>query len=160
MSITIYTDGSAKGNPGKGGFGVVLLSGDHRKELSGGFRLTTNNRMELLAVIVALESVKKQDVKITVFSDSKYVVDAVEKKWVFSWQKRNFKKKKNVDLWIRFLKVFKKNQVSFVWVKGHADIKENERCDFLAVQAAENENLATDRWYEENVAGGSPTLFD
>tara|TARA_Y100000766_G_C18703936_1_gene505603 strand:- start:51 stop:533 length:483 start_codon:yes stop_codon:yes gene_type:complete len=160
MSITIYTDGSAKGNPGKGGFGVVLLSGDHRKELSGGFRLTTNNRMELLAVIVALESVKKQDVKITVFSDSKYVVDAVEKKWVFSWQKRNFKKKKNVDLWIRFLKVFKKNQVSFVWVKGHADIKENERCDFLAVQASENENLATDQWYEENVAGGSPTLFD
>ena len=160
MSIIIYTDGSAKGNPGKGGFGVVLLSGDHRKELSGGFRLTTNNRMELLAVIVALESIKKQDVKVTVYSDSKYVVDAVEKKWVFSWEKNSFKKKKNIDLWIRFLKVFKKNQVSFVWVKGHADIKENERCDFLAVQAAEKENLATDRWYEENVAGGSPTLFD
>ena len=160
MSIIIYTDGSAKGNPGRGGFGVVLLSGPHRKELSAGFRLTTNNRMELLAVIVALESVKKQGVKITVYSDSKYVVDSVEKKWVFSWEKKNFNKKKNADLWIRFLKVFKKNQVSFIWVKGHANVKENERCDALAVQAAENENLPADQWYEENVTNDSPTLFD
>ena len=108
MSILIYTDGSAKGNPGRGGYGVVLLSGVHRKELSAGFKLTTNNRMELLAVIIALESVKKQDAEITVYSDSKYVVDAVEKKWVFSWEKKNFNKKKNPDLWVRFLKVFRK----------------------------------------------------
>ena len=160
MSIVIYTDGAAKGNPGKGGYGVVLLSGVHRKELSGGFRLTTNNRMELLAVIIALESVKKQNTEITVYSDSKYVVDAVEKKWVFSWEKKNFNNKKNPDLWIRFLKIFKKNQVSFIWVKGHADVKENERCDFLAVQASENENLLVDWWYENNVANSGSTLFD
>jgi len=160
MSIVIYTDGAAKGNPGKGGYGVVLLSGVHRKELSGGFRLTTNNRMELLAVIIALESVKKQNTEITVYSDSKYVVDAVEKKWVFSWEKKNFNSKKNPDLWIRFLKIFKKNRVSFIWVKGHADVKENERCDFLAVQASENENLLVDWWYENNVANRGSTLFD
>jgi len=160
MSIVIYTDGAAKGNPGKGGYGVVLLSGVHRKELSGGFRLTTNNRMELLAVIIALESVKKQNTEITVYSDSKYVVDAVEKKWVFSWEKKNFNSKKNPDLWIRFLKIFKKNRVSFIWVKGHADVKENERCDFLAVQASENESLLVDWWYENNVANSGSTLFD
>lgn len=160
MNIVIYTDGSAKGNPGRGGYGVVLLSGSHRKELSAGFRLTTNNRMELLAVIVALESIKKQDVEITVYSDSKYVVDAIEKKWLFSWEKNNFNKKKNPDLWIRFLKVFKKNQVSFIWVKGHADVEENERCDFLAVQAAESQGLSVDKWYEKNVANDDPTLFD
>ena len=160
MSILIYTDGAAKGNPGRGGYGVVLLSGIHRKELFGGFKLTTNNRMELLAVIVALESVKKQNTKITVYSDSKYVVDAVEKKWVFSWEKNNFKKKKNPDLWIRFLKIFRKTQTSFVWVKGHNDIKENERCDFLAVQAAESDVLLIDLWYENNVANSGSTLFD
>ena len=160
MSIVIYTDGAAKGNPGRGGYGVVLLSGVHRKELSGGFRLTTNNRMELLAVIIALESVKKQNTEITVYSDSKYVVDAVEKKWVFSWEKRNFLKKKNADLWIRFLTIFKKHHVSFIWVKGHANIKENERCDVLAVQAAESKNLLIDRWYENNVSNSGPTLFD
>ena len=159
MSIVVYTDGAAKGNPGKGGYGVVLLSGAHRKELSGGFRLTTNNRMELLAVIIALEAVKKQNTEITVYSDSKYVVDAIEKKWVFSWEKKNFNKKKNPDLWIRFLKVFKKSQVSFVWVKGHANIKENERCDFLAVQAADGDGLLVDQWYENNAANSGPTLF-
>ena len=151
MKITIYTDGAAKGNPGKGGYGIVLLSGKHRKELSEGFRLTTNNRMELLAVIVALESIKKAGEEVVVYSDSKYVVDAVEKKWLFSWEKTNFKKKKNPDLWIRFLKVFRVHKVSFIWVKGHANNKENERCDTLAVEAAEKTSVQTDSWYEENI---------
>ena len=148
MSIIIYTDGAAKGNPGKGGYGVVLLSGKHRKELSEGFVLTTNNRMELLAVIVGLEAVKKTNSEIRVYSDSKYVVDSVEKKWVFSWEKNNFKKKKNPDLWLRFLSVYRKHSVSFIWIKGHANNKENERCDYLAVKAAEKNNLKKDVWYE------------
>tara|TARA_B100001121_G_scaffold225875_1_gene199112 strand:- start:338 stop:811 length:474 start_codon:yes stop_codon:yes gene_type:complete len=148
MSIIIYTDGAAKGNPGKGGYGVVLLSGKHRKELSEGFVLTTNNRMELLAVIIGLEAVKKTSSEIRVYSDSKYVVDSVEKKWVFSWEKNNFKKKKNPDLWLRFLNVYRKHSISFVWIKGHANNKENERCDYLAVKAAEKNNLKKDVWYE------------
>ena len=106
MSIEIYTDGAAKGNPGKGGYGVVLLSGKHRKEISQGFKLTTNNRMELLAVVIGLESLKKDGETVIIYSDSKYVVDAVEKKWVFGWEKKNFNKKKNPDLWIRFLKIY------------------------------------------------------
>lgn len=152
MSVIIYTDGSAKGNPGNGGYGVVMISGDHRKELSAGFSLTTNNRMELLSVIVGLEHLKKEKTFVTIYSDSKYVVDAVEKKWLFSWEKKNFGKKKNPDLWIRFLKIFRKHQVSFVWVKGHSNIKENERCDQLAVEAADSEKLKKDVWYENNVA--------
>ena len=159
MKITIYTDGAAKGNPGKGGYGIVLLSGKHRKELSEGFRLTTNNRMELLAVIVALESIKKAGEEVVVYSDSKYVVDAVEKKWLFSWERINFKKKKNPDLWVRFLKIFRVHKVSFIWVKGHANNKENERCDTLAVEAAEKTNLQTDFWYEENIKKPPPSLF-
>ena len=159
MSVTVYTDGAAKGNPGNGGYGIVLLSGSHRKEIKGGFRLTTNNRMELLAVIVALESVKKLKSEITVYSDSKYVVDAIEKNWLFSWEKTNFKKKKNPDLWIRFLHVFRKHKVSFVWVRGHSNNKENDRCDVLAVQAAESNNLLVDKWYENNVANTGPSLF-
>ena len=159
MKITIYTDGAAKGNPGKGGYGVVLLSGKHRKELSEGFRLTTNNRMELLAVIIALESIKKVGEEVVVYSDSKYVVDAVEKKWLFSWEKMNFKKKKNPDLWVRFLKIFRVHKVSFIWVKGHANNKENERCDTLAVEAAEKTSLQTDFWYEENIKNPPPSLF-
>jgi len=151
MSIVIYTDGSAKGNPGNGGYGIVMKSGAYRKELRQGFRLTTNNRMELLAVIVALESVKKEGVDILVYSDSKYVVDSVEKKWVFGWEKKGFKGKKNSDLWVRFLDVYKKHKVSFFWVKGHANNKENERCDVLAVEAAENTPLKVDKWYEHNV---------
>ena len=151
MSIIIYTDGSAKGNPGNGGYGIVMKSGDYRKELRRGFRLTTNNRMELLAVIVALESVKKKGGDILVYSDSKYVVDSVEKKWVFGWEKKGFRGKKNSDLWVRFLDVYKKHKVSFFWVKGHANNKENERCDVLAVEAAENTPLNVDRWYEHNV---------
>ena len=159
MSIIVYTDGAAKGNPGNGGYGVVLISGKHRKELSLGFKKTTNNRMELLAVIVALETIKQASSKVVVYSDSKYVVDAVEKKWVFNWEKINFKKKKNPDLWIRFLKIFRQHNVSFVWVKGHANNKENERCDFLAVQAAEGQNLNTDVWYEKSVDKKNSTLF-
>lgn len=152
MSVIIYTDGAAKGNPGRGGYGVVMLSGKHRKEVSEGFELTTNNRMELLSVIVGLESLKKQKEFVTVYSDSKYVVDAVEKKWLFSWEKKNFNKKKNPDLWIRFLKVYRKHSVAFVWVKGHSEIVENERCDSLAVQAAESSSLKKDVWYENNVS--------
>ena len=150
MSIIIYTDGSAKGNPGNGGYGIVMMSAGYRKELKQGFKLTTNNRMELLAVIIALESVKKENSEITIYSDSKYVIDSVEKKWVFGWEKKNFKKKKNPDLWIRFLKIYRKHQIKFIWIKGHADNKENECCDNLAVRAAESKNLIVDKWYENN----------
>ena len=150
MGVTIYTDGAAKGNPGKGGYGVVLLSGKHRKEISQGFKLTTNNRMELLAVIIGLESLKKNNETVVVYSDSKYVVDAVEKKWVFSWEKTNFNKKKNPDLWIRFLKIYRQHNIAFKWVKGHSNNVENNRCDFLAVEASEGKNLETDDWYEKS----------
>lgn len=159
MKITIYTDGAAKGNPGRGGYGVVLICGKHRKELSQGYTLTTNNRMELLAVIVALESIKKTKAEVVVYSDSKYVVDSINNKWVFSWEKKNFLKKKNPDLWIRFLKVFRIHSVSFVWVKGHSNNKENERCDFLAVSAAENNSLISDEWYEKSVENNNSSLF-
>ena len=133
--IRIYTDGSSQGNPGPGGFGTILKYGRHVKEISSGFRLTTNNRMELLAVIVGLEVIKKSNQDVLVVSDSKYVVDAVEKKWVFGWEKSNFKKKKNPDLWKRFLKAYRKHNVSFEWVRGHNGHPENERCDELAVNA-------------------------
>ena len=145
--IIIYTDGAARGNPGPGGFGVVLISGSHRKEISGGYALTTNNRMELLAVIVGLEALKKDNCAVTIYSDSKYVVDAVEKKWVFGWVKKGFAGKKNEDLWRRFLKIYPKHQVKFVWVRGHANIKENERCDSLAVSASLKNNLPEDKGY-------------
>ena len=134
--IIIYTDGAASGNPGPGGFGVVLKAGVYRKELMAGFRRTTNNRMELLAVIVGLEALKQPGWQVVVYSDSRYVVDAVEKGWVFGWEKKGFKDKKNPDLW------------KFVWVKGHADIPENERCDQLAVQASKMPNLQIDYYYE------------
>ena len=150
MSVIIYTDGAARGNPGNGGFGIVLISGKHRKEISEGFRLTTNNRMELLAVIIGLESLKSNKESVTVYSDSKYVVDAVNKKWVFGWEKKNFNKKKNPDLWIRFLKIFKKHNVIFIWIKGHSENIENERCDYLAVSAAEKSSLKVDSWYENS----------
>ena len=159
MSIIIYTDGAAKGNPGNGGYGIVMMSGGHRKELSQGFKLTTNNRMELLAVIIALEEIKKENSEIILYSDSKYVVDAVVKNWVFGWEKKNFNKKKNPDLWIRFLKIYRKHKVSFVWIKGHADNKENERCDVLAVEAAESSNLQIDTWYENNISNEGTSLF-
>lgn len=146
--ITIYTDGSSRGNPGRGGFGVVLMSGPHRKELSAGFRLTTNNRMELLAVIVGLETLKYDGSDVTVYSDSQYVVNAVDKGWVFGWEKKGFAGKKNADLWMRFLKIYRRHKVRFVWIKGHADNPENERCDRLAVAAAESGNLREDIGYE------------
>ena len=157
--VTLFTDGAAKGNPGKGGYGLILLSGSHRKELSEGYRLTTNNRMELLSVIIGLETLKKEKTIVSVYSDSKYVVDAVEKKWVFAWEKKNFGKKKNPDLWIRFLKIYRKHVVNFIWVKGHADNKENERCDVLAVQAADGKNLQLDQWYEDSIENSDSSLF-
>ena len=151
MKIVIYTDGAAKGNPGNGGYGAVLKTTKHRKELAEGFRLTTNNRMELLAVIVALESIKTEGSEVKIYSDSKYVIDSVEKKWVFGWQKKGFKGKKNPDLWRRFLKIYPKHKVIFEWVKGHAGNVENERCDELAVKAAEGKNLQVDEAYEKSV---------
>ena len=133
--IYLYTDGASSGNPGPGGYGVVLKCAGHEKELSGGFALTTNNRMELLAVITGLEAVKWQDADITVVSDSSYVVEAVNEGWVFNWEKKDFAKAKNSDLWIRFLKVYRRHRVRFRWIKGHAGHPENERCDRLAVEA-------------------------
>ena len=147
--VEIYTDGAARGNPGRGGYGVVLLASGHRKELSKGYRLTTNNRMELLAVIAGLEALKKQDLKVTIFSDSKYVVESVEKGWVFQWNmKPDFAKKKNRDLWKRFLKLYEYQNISFVWVKGHSTNKENNRCDQLATAAADGFELIIDEGYE------------
>lgn len=136
--VKLYTDGSSKGNPGQGGYGFVLISGKHRKEFSQGYKLTTNNRMELLAVISGLEALKIFPCHVTVYSDSKYVVDAVKEKWLFEWEKKEFKKKKNPDLWIRFLNVYRMHCVEFVWVKGHSTNKENNRCDELAVKASDN----------------------
>lgn len=149
--IKIYTDGASRGNPGPGGFGVVMIAGTHRKEISEGFKLTTNNRMELLSVIVALETLKKEGTTVTIYSDSKYVVDSVEQKWVFGWEKKDFKGKKNEDLWKRFLKIYRKHIVKFVWVKGHASNIENNRCDELAVEAALGGHLKTDHGYEESL---------
>ncbi|MDR1115806.1 MAG: ribonuclease HI [Tannerella sp.] len=157
--IKIYTDGASRGNPGPGGYGTILMSGKYRKELFEGYALTTNNRMELLAVIAGLEALKKEPCNVTVFSDSKYVVDAVEKKWVQSWYKNNFKKKKNKDLWIRYLKVAQKHYVKFVWVKGHAGNIYNEHCDHLAVKAAESSGLKEDTWYIQNRASEENMIF-
>ncbi len=146
--ITIYTDGAARGNPGPGGYGIVLLSGEHRKELAQGYKHTTNNRMELLAVIVALESLKIPGSDVTIYTDSKYVADAVTKGWVFQWVAKRFKGKKNPDLWLRFLEVYKKHAVKFVWVKGHANNPLNERCDELAVAASMQPDLLEDTGYQ------------
>ena len=157
MKINIYTDGSAKGNPGKGGFGVVLIAGKHYKEISQGFRHTTNNRMELLAVIVGLEHLKNINSEVQVYSDSKYVVDSIEKKWVFQWEKKHFNGKNNADLWKRFLIIYKKHKVSFNWVKGHAGHPQNEKCDYLAVEASEQPQLLVDEGYESS--NGTNTIF-
>ena len=145
--ITIYSDGAASGNPGKGGYGVVLISGRHRLEKSEGYRLTTNNRMELLAVITGLESLKIPGSNVVVYTDSRYVADSVEKGWVFRWESKTFKKKKNPDLWIRFLKAYRKHNVRFVWIKGHASNPENELCDRLAVEAYRKDTLLEDTGY-------------
>ena len=152
--VTLYTDGSSRGNPGPGGYGIILHLNNtqHYKELSQGFRLTTNNRMELMAVIVGLEALTKEGLHVLVVSDSKYVVDSVEKKWVFGWEKKNFSGKKNPDLWMRFLNIFRKHHVKFQWVKGHNNHPMNERCDVLAVEASKSSRLLLDQWYEENEA--------
>ncbi|MGB4774015.1 MAG: ribonuclease HI [Daejeonella sp.] len=147
--IELYTDGASSGNPGPGGFGVILKSGKHYKEISAGYRKTTNNRMELLAVIVGLESIKKPGEKIMIFSDSKYIIDSVEKKWVFGWVKKSFAGKKNKDLWLRFLEVYKMHSVAFTWVKGHNGHPENERCDELAVKASQQKDLLIDVVFEK-----------
>ena len=149
--VHIYTDGAAKGNPGPAGYGVVMemVGTPYKKEFYEGFRLSTNNRMELLAVIVGLEKLKNPKTKVLVVSDSKYVVDSVEKRWVFQWEKINFKAKKNPDLWMRFLKVYRKHQVDFKWIKGHNNHPQNERCDELAVYASNLPNLSVDAFYEK-----------
>ncbi|HIR94977.1 MAG TPA: ribonuclease HI [Candidatus Coprenecus stercorigallinarum] len=136
LPIEIFTDGSSRGNPGPGGYGVILRCGEHYKEISGGVPETTNNRMELTAVIVGLEAVRRTNAEIVLYSDSKYVVDSVNKGWVFGWERKNFEKRLNADLWVRFLAVYRRHRVRFVWVKGHADNPMNNRCDQLAVAAA------------------------
>jgi len=157
--IVIYTDGAARGNPGPGGYGVVLKHNERRKELSEGYRLTTNNRMELLAVIVALESLKIENSIVKIYTDSRYVADAVQQGWVFQWEAKNFKKKKNPDLWKRFLKIYPKHKVKFIWIKGHDNNLENERCDHLAVSASECNNLLVDEVYESEMNDDQGILF-
>jgi ribonuclease HI len=158
-SISIYTDGAARGNPGPGGYGIVLIHGRHRKELSEGFQLTTNNRMELLGVIVALEALKVIPCDVHVYTDSRYVADAVSKGWVFSWESKQFKKKKNPDLWIRFLRVYRQHRITFHWIKGHANDPENERCDQLAVEASYGNLLKKDSGYVNDLPD-TDTLFN
>jgi ribonuclease HI len=147
--ITIYTDGSARGNPGPGGYGVILLSGIYKRELSQGYRLTTNNRMELMAVIAALEALKKNDLEIVIYSDSNYVVKAITEGWLNKWIKTNFKGGiKNKDLWLRYFQLQKNHRIHFKWVKGHAENFMNNRCDQLATEAADGKRLIVDVGYE------------
>jgi ribonuclease HI len=153
--VTIFTDGACSGNPGPGGYGVVLISGHHRKEISEGFRLTTNNRMELMAAITGLQALKKPGTAVKLHTDSQYIVNAVNKGWVFGWEKKHFAKKKNQDLWIRFLAVYRRHKVTIVWVKGHNNDPENERCDSLAVAAAKNNVLSDDTGYNPETEGES-----
>ncbi len=150
--IEIFTDGASSGNPGPGGYGAILKSGVHYKELSGGYRKTTNNRMELMGMIKALETVKKPGQAITIYSDSKYVIDAIDKKWVFGWIKKGFKDKKNKDLWMQLVSLYQLHQIKLVWVKGHAGHPENERCDELAVTAAKQPALPADVFFEAETA--------
>lgn len=149
--VHIYTDGAAKGNPGNGGYGIImeLVGTTIRKEFYEGFRHTTNNRMELLAVIIGLEKLKKEQMTVLVISDSKYVIDSVVKGWVFAWEKKGFTAKKNPDLWKRFLKVYRIHKVDFKWVKGHNNHPQNERCDALAVYGSSLKNLSIDAFYEK-----------
>lgn len=150
--IRIYTDGAAQGNPGPGGYGVILKYKDHVKEISQGFRLTTNNRMELLAVISGLEAIKRDGIPVSIYSDSQYVVKAVQEGWIWSWEKKNFAKKKNEDLWRRYLPLHQKYNPKFHWVRGHAGHVENERCDYLAVKAATSPGLLVDEGYERAIS--------
>lgn len=153
--IEIYTDGASSGNPGPGGYGAILKKGEHYKELTEGFRKTTNNRMELLAVIAALEAIKLENQKVTIFSDSKYVIDSVEKKWLLGWLKTDFKGKKNKDLWLRFYGLYRKHDIKFQWVKGHSGHPENERCDDLAVQSSRNKaHWKVDTFFEQSERQG------
>jgi ribonuclease HI len=149
--VIIYTDGSSRGNPGPGGYGIIMedCKSGFVKEYSKGFRYTTNNRMELLAVIDALKMLKKNKLKVLIYTDSKYVVDSVEKKWVFKWKTTNFKNKKNVDLWLDFLKLFNKNTIKFNWIKGHNNHPQNEKCDKLAFDASKSKNSSLDLEYEK-----------
>ena len=151
--IHLYTDGSSLGNPGPGGYGAIIewVGKSYKKEISEGYRMTTNNRMELLAVIVGLETLKIQPMEVLVCSDSKYVIDSVQKKWVFGWEKKGFKGKKNPDLWKRYLKIHRKHKVDFQWIKGHNDHPQNERCDWLAVNAAKQKTLVVDSAFEQNL---------
>lgn len=151
LKVIIYTDGAARGNPGKGGYGAVLMFGHHRKELSGGYRLTTNNRMELMALKVALEALTKDGLTIDIYTDSKYVMDAFEKNWVYGWQKKGFKNIKNPDLWRPIITLYNKHVIKFHWVKGHAGNPMNERCDELATEAADGEGLLIDKGYEDSI---------
>jgi ribonuclease HI len=146
--IEIFTDGASSGNPGPGGYGVILRSGKHYKELSAGYRKTTNNRMELMAVIKGLEALKNINQSVTVYSDSKYVIDAIEKRWVYGWVQKGFKDKKNKDLWLRYLELSKFHNIKFIWVRGHAGHPENERCDQLAVNAYKQKDLLIDSVFE------------
>lgn len=148
MIVNIYTDGAASGNPGPGGYGVVMEAKGLRKEFSGGFRRTTNNRMELLATIVGMEALKRVNLDLHIYSDSKYVVDAVNKGWVFNWVKKGFKDKKNPDLWRKFLELYKIHQPKLHWIKGHNNHPQNERCDALAVAAYKNVQLMVDKGFE------------
>lgn len=148
--IYLFTDGAASGNPGPGGYGAILRCAGREKELSGGFSLTTNNRMELLAVIIGLEAILWENAQVEIWSDSTYVVKAINEGWLANWENKGFKKVKNVDLWTRFIPLYRKHRVTFHWLKGHAGHPENERCDRLAVAAYKQENLPPDTGYENN----------
>ena len=157
--ITLYTDGAARGNPGRGGYGAVLIYGNHKKELSKGFKHTTNNRMELLAIIAGLESITKRELPVTIYSDSQYVVNSINKKWLNTWIKTNFKGgKKNPDLWKRYYALAKDFTINIVWVKGHSDNEFNNRCDELATAAADGNNLEVDVEYERAPAASNTLL--
>lgn len=152
-NVDIYTDGACRGNPGAGGWGIILQIPEtqYEKEFSAGYRKTTNNRMELLAVIEALKKLRAENLTIRIFSDSQYVINSVERGWVFSWEKKDFKDKKNPDLWREFLSLYRKHKISFIWVKGHNNHPKNERCDLLATSAADSPELLIDEYYEEFV---------
>ena len=152
--LIVYTDGSSRGNPGPGGYGAILMWGGKGKELSAGYRRTTNNRMELWAVIAALEALNREGLNIMVYSDSQYVVKAVKEGWLKKWIATNFSGgKKNKDLWMRYHQLSLKHNISFVWVKGHAENVYNNRCDVLATTAADGRNLQVDQGYESGEAG-------
>ena len=156
--VTIYTDGACLGNPGPGGYGVVLLYNGRRKEISGGFRLTTNNRMEMMGVIVGLRALKER-CSVTLYSDSEYVVNSISKGWAVRWRANGWKRNKkdkavNADLWEQLLDLIDKHEVKMVWVRGHSGVKENERCDELSVAAAQQKNLPIDEGYEYGIDRG------